>query len=351
MDCLDVLATLNETLNPCSMKNLYTTFAASALALTSYSQLTITPTPDQTTLKSLLQGFGVVIGNVQIHGDQNAYGSFFGNSEIPINEGLILSTGNVSAIADSASHFASTDLGNAGYAPLNDLVTSTGNDAIVLEFDAQSTGDTLMFNFVFGSEEYPEFAPPNTSTFNDVFAVFMSGPGLAGTINAATLPNGTVVSINNVNPITNSEYYINNGVGEYVVFDGITQNINVKRKVTPGATYHFAIAIQDVADAFYDSGIMLQSHSFRSNGPAASVNELNTLEVMVGPNPCTDVVALQFNSTEAEVELYNMAGVLIQQMSKVPNGSTINTQNLEAGIYTLRITADGNSVSKRLVRQ
>ena len=69
-------------------------------------------------------------------------------------------------------------------------ITSPGNDIqdiSILEFDFVPTGDSLKFNYVFGSEEYPSFNC--SATFNDVFGFFLSGPGISGpyTNNAANI--------------------------------------------------------------------------------------------------------------------------------------------------------------------
>jgi len=50
-------------------------------------------------------------------------------------------------------------------------------DASILEFDFIPQSDTLKFNYIFGSEEYPEYV---NSGYNDVFGFFISGPGIAG---------------------------------------------------------------------------------------------------------------------------------------------------------------------------
>ena len=47
----------------------------------------------------------------------------------------------------------------------------------MFEFDIIPSGDSLKFNFVFGSEEYNEWVG---SQYNDVFGFFISGPGITG---------------------------------------------------------------------------------------------------------------------------------------------------------------------------
>ena len=96
---------------------------------------------------------------------------------------------------------AGVDNNIGGSALLSGLIGSTQTyNAAILEFDFIPYSDTVRFKYVFGSDEYPEFAPPNNSGFNDVFGFFISGPGIPGIQNIAQLPNGGgVVSINNVN--------------------------------------------------------------------------------------------------------------------------------------------------------
>ena len=147
----------------------------------------------------------------------------------------------------------------------------------MLEFDFVPYADTVAFNYVFGSEEYPEYAPPESSTYNDVFGFFISGPGIIGYENIAQLPNGNgVVSINNVNAITNMQYYISNGNGtnapfnnsdQYIQYDGFTKVLKAVSEVQCGETYHLVLAIADVGDGSWDSGIFLEANSLSSPTP------------------------------------------------------------------------------------
>ena len=185
-----------------------------------------------------------------------------------------------------ASNFASTQFSNSGDAQLSTLTSGPIYDVSILQFDITPQGNTLQFNYVFGSEEYPQFV---CSPYNDVFGFFISGPNPSGgnysNQNLATLPNSALpVCINTVNPgvsgtymgttwnsgncqsLSNSNLYNNNlsPVNPYIVYNGMTKLLTATAQVVPCQTYHLKLAIADVGDRIYDSGVFLQAYSFTS---------------------------------------------------------------------------------------
>ena len=253
------------------------------------AQLTTNTSQTPTQLvENVLVGGGVAVSNVTYTGDANAIGSFNAtNTNLGLNSGIILTTGTVQNTTggllggqegphgpnDTGS--AGVDNSAAGYAALTAIAGEDTYNAAVLEFDFVPQSDTVRFKYVFGSEEYPEFVDAG---FNDVFAFFISGPGFGGTYNMATIPGtgGTPVTIDNVNDNANSTYYINNGDGSqspqngsnfYIQYDGFTVVIEAVAKVECGETYHLKIAIADVGDGAYDSGIYLEANSLASYAP------------------------------------------------------------------------------------
>ena len=254
------------------------------------AQLTVNTgvlTPTQY-VQNVLVGAGVTISNVTFTGDVSQLGEFNGvNTNIGLGTGLIMATGDVNVAVgpndDGSSTLPMGGLFGPGDADLDLIINDpfvTSNDAVVLEFDFIPTGDTVKFNYIFGSEEYPEFAPPMNNGFNDAFGFFLSGPGIVGpysnsSVNIANIPGTTTpVSINNVNPITNTVFYVDNGDGntapfntgaQYIQFDGYTTVLQAVYPVTCGLNYHIKIAICDAADESFDSGVFLQAGSFASN--------------------------------------------------------------------------------------
>lgn len=264
------------------------------------AQFTITPNSNPAQLVQTLSGAGVTISNPVVNCPGVAIGTFNnGNAtNLGINQGVILTTGNSSLVNAAATTFASTANGAGGDANLSTLinnfnttpgVTLTTRDACVLEFDIIPSGDTIKFDYVFGSEEYTSYV---CTQFTDVFGFFVSGPNPGGgnyvNQNIALIPNTTTpVAINSVNGgnssgtntpciLNNTQYYVNN-VGTNIAYDGFTTVLTAKIKVNPCVTYRLKLAIADVGSAplgddILDSGVFLEAKSFSSTNTTISAS-------------------------------------------------------------------------------
>ena len=220
------------------------------------------------------------------------YGRFFfdGSSDIDIDTGIILGTGEVvywySYYNDAAGpgvwpgvtwpalyYSGGNNVGFNGYIPnINEvdrdaqypeLVAMNNGDSIfdanVLDFDFVPKGSYFKLQYVFGSEEYGQACGYPT----DVMGIFLSGPGINGQQNIAVLP-GTNTP---VNPMTvypahsacrgedtsASPYYVDNTGGQNIIYDGFTKVMTAYASVTPCDTYHLRIAVADGAVHPYDS--------------------------------------------------------------------------------------------------
>jgi hypothetical protein len=214
-----------------------------------------------TTITSSMIGPGLTVTNPVITCPNNAYGTFTGGgtTNLGIPSGVLLTTGNVGTLAGNGSAFWSTgNNSNCNDPELNTLDVEATNDCCILEFDVVPSCSTLRIRFVFGSEEYPEFV---SSGYNDAFGFFVSGQNPLGGVytntNIATLPNGTIVSIDNVNANTNNTFYVNNSAGTAVKLDAFTTIITSDIDVVPCQSYHFKLAIADAGDGIYDSGVFV----------------------------------------------------------------------------------------------
>jgi gliding motility-associated-like protein len=250
-------------------------------------------------VQEVLLGTGVEAFNVTFTGcdttggneglDSLQIGEFTSqNTLIDLPYGLMLHTGSVEDFSGGANFsdgVSDIDLDSL-------LPGFTMNNAAILEFDFVPKGDTVRFNYVFGSLEYPTYV---CSQFNDVFGFFLSGPGINGNFenngeNIALVPGTNIpVSINTINDVAgsssctqpcpcNSQYYINNNGfanDTNVRFTGMTVNLEAKHWVNCGDTYHIKLAIADAGDGVLNSGVFLEGGSFTSNLIEVNIGSVN----------------------------------------------------------------------------
>ncbi|MCS6917319.1 MAG: OmpA family protein, partial [Chitinophagales bacterium] len=259
----------------------------------------------------LLVGDGIVVRNISFQGRPGSLGWFADPQRITgLDSGLILSTGRAAdAVGYNNSPWTTTSFFPVGSRnrpkgdrDLNRISRSVTYDATVLEFDFISFHNKISVTYVFGSEEYPEYVH---SRYNDVFAFVLSGDKMSP-VNLATVPRSVLpVTVNNVNAKSNSEFYLDNDYFkkvdlkknlpgkekkkkdknpysdyyetdpkklkrlpqarvQHLQFDGLTTVMTATYYVVPFRKYRMKIAIGDVGDPQYDSGVFIQHHSFRS---------------------------------------------------------------------------------------
>jgi gliding motility-associated-like protein len=328
-----------------------------------FGQISVTQNSNANALAQQLAGAGVTISNATIvcptSGGVSFSGTFTnGPLGLGLSDGVLLTTGKVTDVynASGSTFFSSTSASAAGNPQLNGLLTSLGetygtNDACVLDFDIEVTGDSIKFNYVMGSEEYPGFV---CGGVNDIFGFFISGPNPLGgnyvNQNVALIPGTTIpVSINTVNnggsggaatcyDGTYSAFMNPNPAPISAVtsisYNQLTRVLQAKAPTVPCQTYHFKLAIADGGDWIYDSGVFLEAGSFTSNAVvigASSVLGAGFTEAVEG---CVDgIFTLEIDTPYAFPVMvgFNISGTatngvdyaFVQDSFLMPAGDTI----------------------------
>ncbi|MDR0866458.1 MAG: choice-of-anchor L domain-containing protein [Candidatus Symbiothrix sp.] len=206
-------------------------------------------------------------------------------SKFPMKEGLLMTTGSTSEAEgpNEADHAATLDLGSPfmGDDDLAGLVPGYKvQNVAVLEFDFVPAASSMQFEYIFASEEYPKYV---NAIFNDVFGFFVTDKTNSKPLgNIAILPDGSAVSINNVNNgnwtdyeyktrPTNKDttshhpqYFVPNPHNTLTTeFNGYTQVLTASiTGLTPCNTYHLKLAVGNVGDDAVGSGVFLKANSF-----------------------------------------------------------------------------------------
>ena len=335
---------------------------AGMLAFPCRAQLTVTTGQTAATLATTLSGPGVTVINPVLTCPAVANGTFtYAGSILAISDGILLTNGHAASAAGPEPSLISFNDGAPGdpaLAPFLPSGTST-YDACILEFDVVPTGDTLSFNYQFGSEEYRTAV---CSQFTDIFAFFISGPGITGTQNIALVPGTTIpVEINTVNngipgtvsgatignctslglgsPFT--AYYLDNTGGTTLAYRGYTTKFKALHAVTACDTYHLKLSIADAGNAIYDSGVFLEagsltSNSYKFSGFDSIGHNINGIEhaIVRGCTPATvNVIASFPNSTSQTISL-SFGGTAVNgtDITLLPNTVTFPAGSTSVGI-------------------
>ncbi len=261
----------------------------------------------------------VSISNVTVSGGNlgagnSSYGYFNkGTSNLGMNEGIILSTGNILAApgpktkpvqsATALNWIGDQDLADATGLPMSEL-----SNATFLEFDFSSTlSNKISFRYLFLSEEYY----PGNYNYSDAFAFLIKKKGSTDPYqNIAVVPGtGEAVSVTTINDRDNSKYF-DGFIGFYsqqsgsndsaTNFNGQTKILTAVAEIVPGVQYHIKLVIADEgknANSQYDSAVFLEAGSFTGNIdmiPAIETDDsaiiCNGSNVTIEPkNPATDI--------------------------------------------------------------
>ncbi len=352
--------------------------AISLLLLTSFAanqataQLTVTTSSSAVAMASAITGSGVTVFNQVLDCDAPvACGTFSvvpgtllgtGTTVFGINSGILLTTGHATAAAGAETGTTSFNNGFGGDATMAALaLTATTYDRCELSFDFVPKGDSVNFNYIFGSEEYIH---STCGSYDDAFAFFISGPGITGTQNMALIPGTNVpVLVNTVNcgapcvvsgygtysnctsiaagsPFTS--YYVDNTGGTRFAYRGYTTRLRAVHDVIPCDTYHLKMAIVDAGNGSFDSGVFIEAGSLNSGttrfnhsvGIGATINGIPNA-IVKGCTPASiTVVSTPASASATTITLgYGGTGTLGTDYSSpatvtIPAGDTTATFTL-----------------------
>ncbi len=257
-------------------------------------------------------GDGVSVVGANYIGDNDASAIYSGGDTIspgvvPGDTGVILSTGEADAftsVGSQSNFFTNRTTANSG--PNNDpqfnaLAGRSTFDASILEIDfiPDEDVDFITMEFVFSSDEYPEFVG---SIYNDVFGVWIDGevvPLSAG--------NGEI-TINNLNESGGPNLFNINTQDQFnTEMDGFTISLSVIIPVTAEEVNSLRIGIADVGDSSFDSNVLIAADSVQGTILA---NDDDVL-LRPGDSKIVDVVANDVNMTSGTISITHINDVAV----------------------------------------
>ena len=98
------------------------------------------------------------------------------------------------------------------------------------------------------------------------------------------------------------------------------------------------------------SGTVYIDNVYFSSQPL-SVNGFGRTAVKLYPNPANTSVTIEASSNIEKIVLFNMLGQIVLERNENSNVTLVDISSLQSGLYTAVITADGKSVTKKLIKQ
>ena len=288
-----------------------------------------------------------------------SYGYFTkgGAAGFPFDEGIVLSTGNAS-LAGNTVTAVRNDVNN-GQGGDADLATALGgapnlNDATFVKFSFVPTVDTINFRYLMASEEYDG---STECDFADGFAFLLREVGTAVYQNLAVLPDGTPVSVTNINNAisinptatctANIPFFEGYVVGQ-TNYNGRTKILTATANVIPGTTYEIKLVVADEGDSAWDSAIFLEAGSFNlggdlgdditiASGTAKCLGDTLTLDTQVDPTinhvwTFNGAVIAGENGSTIDVSAPGSYGVEVQFAASCLSNDTIEVEFITPAI-------------------
>jgi len=211
-----------------------------------YAILVFQEDDPETLLSAFLSGGSA--SNASVSGDSYATGIYTNASGLwGLSPGIVLSSGNVEDYSDgpNTSGSFSTDFGRGGHVDLTSLSGYPTYDAVSFSFDFRATQNTISYDFLFGTDEYPEWVG---TQYNDPFGVYL------------TDSKGTKTQLSfdqSGNPITVNTAWMSESTGTEL--DGRTGYLQTTATVAKGQDYNIEFAIADASDHVWDSTAYLSN--------------------------------------------------------------------------------------------
>ena len=291
-------------------------------------------------------GDGVTVVNATYTGDSRSSGVYSNGDSVspfvtPGDTGVILSTGRATDFTNAAggsnanptqanlSSQRTTDTsGVNNNAQFNAAAGARTYDAAWLDVDFIPTGNLMTMQFVFSSEEYPEFA---TGAYQDFFGVWVNGQQVDLAVGDGD------VDPNNLNAGSNQNLFISNVGSPYnTEMDGFTVTMTLTMVVDPGEVNSIRIGIADVLDSQYDSNVLIAGNSVQT----VLVANTDTVEIYPNGTAVLDVLGNDVNVTGGVLTITHINGQPVVAGSVITLGTgqqvTVNADG------TLTVVGDGD---------
>ncbi|MEO3414358.1 Hint domain-containing protein [Roseovarius sp. CAU 1744] len=285
-------------------------------------------------------GDGVTVVSASYTGDRDSSGIYTNGDAIapgvtPGDSGVLFSTGDLRGFTNFNPFQSNLNTGTTtnSSGPNNDpdfnAAAGTNTfDASYLDVDFIPTGDVMTMQFVFASEEYPEFT---NGQFQDFVGVWINGTQVDLAVGDGD------IDPNNLNSGSNSNLFLDNTADQFnTEMDGFTVTMTLTIPVNSGVLNSIRIGIADVADNRYDSTLLIAGDSIQTTLVATD----DTSNLFPTGTKTIDLLANDINNTGGTLTITEINGQAVTAGSVVTlNSGQQITLNADG---TITMAGDGD---------
>ena len=175
--------------------------------------------------------------------------------------GIILSTGDATQALNGKNQEAQGGFESTEYQDedMQSITNSTQQyDTVALEFDVNTSGNMMVFDYVFASNEFDQ-----KKDYKDTFGLFVNGKNIAK-VNGRDDKIMTIDSLKDGQPeeqMADNEFYKVNKSFETCGFDGVSLVNRAYGYVEPDSVAHVKLVLSDFEDSVFDSAVFVKGHS------------------------------------------------------------------------------------------
>lgn len=308
------------------------------------SELNYDTSANATQMAETIFGDGVTVVGASYSGSSYSSAIYSGGDSIapgvtPGDTGVILSTGVASWFTNSwgSSNQSNARSYNSGGpnndSDFNDIAGTSTYDASFLEVDFIPEGDTMTMQFVFASDEYPEYS---NSVYNDMVGVWINGQHVPLSV------TNTATAVGGVNQNENINLYNDNTGDAYnTEMDGFTVTMTLTIPVNPDVVNSIKIGIADVSDSSYDSSLLIAGDSIQTD--LVAMDDAVTLQE--GTTKTVDLLDNDLNATGGTLTITHINGIAVSAGDSVTlTTGQVVTLNAD-GTIDLQTDTDNDTIS------
>ena len=100
--------------------------------------------------------------------------------------------------------------------------------------------------------------------------------------------------------------------------------------------------------AVYDECESLPTDTVEVYAIGSGVNDLNSREVLIYPNPVNDFLHINSEAEIAGIQIYDLLGKVVFETGKTDNKTILNLSHLQSGMYFIKVQTENAIITRKL---